>query len=79
MACIRFARVNLSTVLFIFFMVGTMLYGLAYFLPSIVNQVGFSSNKTQLLNVGPFSVGFFGAFFKKIAQPMKTYACLPLK
>ena len=51
----------------IFYMVGTMLYGLAYFLPSIVNQLGFSSNKTQLLSVGPFAVGFFGVFLKKIA------------
>jgi len=42
-----------------FFMGGTMLYGLAFFLPSIVNQLGFSANKTQLLSVGPFVVGFF--------------------
>jgi hypothetical protein len=49
-------------VFIIFFMVGTMLYGLAYFLPSIVGQLGFSSNKTQLLSVGPFAVGFFGVF-----------------
>ena len=49
--------------LIMFFMEGTMLYGLAFFLPSIVNQLGFSSNKTQLLSVGPFVVGFFGAYF----------------
>jgi len=35
-----------------------MVYGLAYFLPSIVKQLGFSSNKTQLLSVGPFAAGF---------------------
>ena len=46
-----------------FFMVGTTLYGLAFFLPSIVNQLGFSANKSQLLSVGPFVVGFFGAYF----------------
>jgi hypothetical protein len=46
-----------------YFMVGTMLYGLAFFLPSIVGQLGFSANKTQLLSVGPFVVGFFGAYF----------------
>ena len=45
------------------FMNGTMLYGLAYFLPTIVKQLGFSNNKTQLLSVGPFAVGFLGAFF----------------
>ena len=52
-------------VFIIAFMTGTMLYGLAYFLPSIVDQLGFSSNKTQLLSVGPFAVGFFGAFSLK--------------
>ncbi|TFK43324.1 MFS general substrate transporter [Crucibulum laeve] len=43
----------------LFFMVGTTLYGLALFLPSIVNQLGFSPVKSQLLSVGPFAVGFF--------------------
>jgi MFS family permease len=46
-------------VFIMFFMVGTMLYGLALFLPSIVSQLGFSPNKTQLLSVGPFAAGFF--------------------
>ncbi|KAL0959957.1 hypothetical protein HGRIS_011621 [Hohenbuehelia grisea] len=41
-----------------FFFLGTTLYGLAYFLPSIVNQLGFSPNKTQLLSAGPFAAGF---------------------
>ena len=50
-------------VVIMFFMVGTTLYGLAFFLPSIVNQLGFSVNKTQLLSVGPFVVGFIGAYF----------------
>lgn len=51
-------------ILFImFFMVGTMLFGLALFLPSIVNQLGFSPNRTQLLSVGPFAAGFFGKVF----------------
>jgi hypothetical protein len=48
-------------VFIMFFMVGTMLYGLALFLPSIVSQLGFSPNKTQLLSAGPFVVGFFSA------------------
>ena len=42
------------------FMTGTMGYGLAVFLPSIVGQLGFSPNATQLLSVGPFTAGFFG-------------------
>jgi len=46
------------------FMMGTTLYGLAFFLPSIVSELGFSRNKTQLLTVGPFAVGFFGAFIR---------------
>jgi hypothetical protein len=57
----------------IFFMIGTTLYGLAFFLPTIVGELGFSANKTQLLSVGPFVVGFFGAYFFML-QPIKTYA-----
>ena len=45
------------------FMTGTMIYGLANFLPSIVNQLGFSPNVTQLLSVGPFTAGFIGECF----------------
>ena len=61
--------------LIMFFMEGTALYGLALFLPSIVDQLGFSPNTIQLLSVGPFVVGFFGAYFF-MAQPTKTYALL---
>lgn len=42
------------------FLGGTNLFGLALFLPSIVSQLGYSSNRTQLLSVGPFAVGFVG-------------------
>jgi hypothetical protein len=45
------------------FMTGTMGYGLAIFLPSIVSQLGFSPNATQLLSVGPFATGFIGECF----------------
>jgi hypothetical protein len=41
------------------FMNGTCLFGLALFLPSIVSELGFSRNKTQLLSVGPFAAGVF--------------------
>ena len=44
----------------IFFMLGTTLYGLANFLPSIVNQLGYSPNHSQLLSVGPYAGGFVG-------------------
>ena len=51
------------------FMVGMMGYGLAVFLPSIVNQLGFSPSTTQLLSVGPFAAAFIGeCFFKSTAQ-----------
>ncbi|KAF9529639.1 MFS general substrate transporter [Crepidotus variabilis] len=45
-------------VFIMFFLVGTTLYGLALFLPSIVAQLGYSKNRTQLLSVGPFAGGF---------------------
>ena len=62
-------------ILFImFFMVGTTLYGLALFLPSIVNQLGFSPNKTQLLSVGPFVVGFCGEY--SVKSRLSTYPLL---
>ncbi|KAF8159942.1 MFS general substrate transporter [Crassisporium funariophilum] len=50
-------------VFIMFFMIGTTLYGLALFLPSIVSQLGFSRDKTQLLSVGPFAAGFFVTLF----------------
>ena len=42
------------------FMSGMLAYGLAVFLPSIVNQLGFSPNATQLLSVGSFTAAFIG-------------------
>ncbi len=59
------------------FMIGTTLYGLAFFLPSIVNQLGFSPVKSQLLSAGPFGAGFFGKYlFLKvlIMDSRRTYA-----
>jgi hypothetical protein len=34
--------------------------GLGLFLPSIVHELGFSRNVTQLLSAGPFAAGSFG-------------------
>ena len=45
------------------FMNGIMGYGLAIFLPSIVNELGFSPKATQLLSVGPFATAFCGECF----------------
>ena len=49
-------------------MIGMMGYGLAVFLPSIVSQLGFSPNATQLLSVGPFLAGFVGERFESTAH-----------
>ena len=50
------------------FMAGMIVYGLAIFLPSIVNELGFSPNTTQLLSVGPFAAGFLGVYFWSTAH-----------
>ena len=42
------------------FMHSSMNSGFTFFLPSIVNQLGFSPNVTQLLSAGPYAVGSFG-------------------
>ena len=42
------------------FIHSTMSSGLALFLPSIVNQLGFTPKVTQLLSAGPFAAGSFG-------------------
>jgi len=49
----------------LFFMEGTAIFGLALFLPSIVSELGFSRNNTQLLSVGPFALGFFGVYLRR--------------
>jgi hypothetical protein len=59
---IRSPHVIISFILI--FLQGTTLSGLALFLPSIVSELGFSHSKAQLLTVGPFMVGFFGAFVR---------------
>lgn len=52
----------------VLFMKGTGLNGMALFLPSIVNELGFGQNHAQLLSVGPFAVGFFGIYFSWTLQ-----------
>ena len=41
------------------FVSGTVLFGLAYFTPSIVQGLGYSPIRTQLMTVPPFAVAFF--------------------
>ena len=58
------------------FMTGMMAYGLALFLPSIVNELGFGTTETQLLSVGPFVAGFIGDYFYSILHSIKVYSPL---
>ena len=51
------------------FMHGSMAYGLSIFLPSIVNQLGFSPRRTQLLSAGPSAAGFCGECFENRGIP----------
>jgi len=50
------------------FMVGTAQFGLALSLPSIVNELGFSGIKAQLLGTGPFVLGFLGVFTPELSM-----------
>ena len=45
----------------VFFMVGTIEFGLAMSFPSIIDGLGATGIKAQLLGVGPFITGFFSA------------------
>ncbi|KAF7982450.1 hypothetical protein HWV62_28599 [Athelia sp. TMB] len=49
---------HVAIIFFSFFFLGTTLFGLALFLPTIVGELGFSPNRTQLLSVGPFATAF---------------------
>ena len=56
----------------IVFLTGTLGFALSFFLPSIVNQLGFSATHTQLLSVGPFAAAFVGECLFK-PQYLKAY------
>ena len=71
------------------FMLGVNAYGLAFFAASIVNQLGFSSIRSQLLSVGPFAVSFFGMYSRiwacavtvmnAISWRSYLYLCIPIR
>ncbi|KAF8198500.1 major facilitator superfamily domain-containing protein [Pholiota molesta] len=42
----------------LFFFAGTVLYGMAYFSPSIIQGLGYTSSRAQLMSVPPFAVAF---------------------
>jgi len=60
------------------FMVGTMVYGLALFLPSIVSQLGFSPTKTQLLSVGPSVAAFIGTVISAFSSDHYNSRGIPI-
>ena len=64
------ASPHVIIIFMIYFMGGANLYGLALFLPSIVNQLGYSPTRTQLLSVGPFAAGFLGGY------PLRSKNCV---
>jgi len=53
-----FTSVHVIIVGIIFFFSGVVLYSLAYFTPSIVQSLGYTAAKAQLMSVPPFSVAF---------------------
>ncbi|KAJ7778828.1 major facilitator superfamily domain-containing protein [Mycena maculata] len=53
-----FTSIHVLIVGVIFFFSGVVLYSLAYFTPSIVQTLGYTAAKAQLMSVPPFSVAF---------------------
>lgn len=51
--------IHVVLVFIMFFCVGTTLYGISLFLPSLVRDFGYSRNTTQLLSAGPYGAAFF--------------------
>ncbi|KAF5335333.1 hypothetical protein D9611_011736 [Ephemerocybe angulata] len=67
----------------VFFLDGTVLYGLAYFAPSIVQGLGYTASKAQLMTVPPFAAAFvvalLGAYVSdryRCRGPVAIFACL---
>ncbi|KAF8629371.1 hypothetical protein AX17_005667 [Amanita inopinata Kibby_2008] len=56
-----------------FFVDGTLVYSLAYFSPSIVQSLGFSAARAQLMSVPPFAVAF--AVSMTLAYISDHYRC----
>jgi predicted MFS family arabinose efflux permease len=54
-----FKSVHVLLSCLVLFASGTCLFGLAYFTPSIVQSLGYSQTRTQLMTVPPFACAFF--------------------
>ncbi|KAJ3568326.1 hypothetical protein NP233_g5782 [Leucocoprinus birnbaumii] len=57
---------------------GTTIYGLAIFMPTIVNSLGFSPIRSQLLSVGPFAAGFVVTLFASWASDRYKSRTIPI-
>ncbi|KAJ7865008.1 major facilitator superfamily domain-containing protein, partial [Mycena olivaceomarginata] len=53
-----FTSIHVLIVGIVFFLSGVVLYSLAYFTPSIIQSLGYTAAKAQLMSVPPFSVAF---------------------
>ncbi|KAJ7215320.1 major facilitator superfamily domain-containing protein [Mycena haematopus] len=53
-----FTSIHVLIVAVVFFFSGVVLYSLAYFTPSIVQSLGYTAAKAQLMSVPPFAVAF---------------------
>ena len=74
--CIASPHVIMAVIMSV--MLGATTSGLSLFLPSIVRQLGFSPNRTQLLSVGPHVAGFIGQGFKVPYISKLTLLLVPL-
>ncbi|KAF5353280.1 hypothetical protein D9756_008136 [Leucocoprinus leucothites] len=57
---------------------GTTIYGLAIFMPTIVNTLGFSPVRSQLLTVGPFAAGFVVTLLASWASDRYKSRAIPI-
>ncbi|KAF8957377.1 major facilitator superfamily domain-containing protein [Flammula alnicola] len=67
----------------LFFFAGTILYGMAYFTPSIVQGLGFTASRAQLMSVPPFATAFvvamIGAYISdryRCRGFVSTFSCI---
>ncbi|KXN92713.1 hypothetical protein AN958_06991, partial [Leucoagaricus sp. SymC.cos] len=65
-------------IILINFFNGTTVFGLAIFLPTIVNSLGFSPIRSQLLSVGPFAAAFLVTLFASWASDRYKSRTIPL-
>jgi len=68
-----FTLPQVGLVALIFFFDGVVLYGLAYFTPSIIQSLGYTAANAQLMSVPPFAVAFVVAMISAFVSD--RYGC----